>query len=541
MKDLVLRCALQNAVRYHGKATVSSVLGLVFALDSALDKKKVVEEVTALVPKINAMRLEEQQRQLKKLGEITKKRVVKKEHLLEQVRGDVVMRFAPNPNGAMSFGHSRVALWNWFFVRRYKGQYILRFDDTDPRIKVPLKEAYGWFKEDLKWLGIKPHKIVIQSKRLKTYYTYAEKLIQKGYAYVDTVPAEKMRSLLQKQLISDERNEPPDVALKKWKKMFTSYKEGEAVLRIKTDIMHPNPAVRDWVAFRIIRKHKHPLTKARVWPLLNFSSAIDDHDFGVTHILRGSDLEISDIRQQYIYDYFGWTYPVTRYNGKFLISGIKSTSETNELIKEGKISGWDDPRLGTLRALRRRGFQAEALVQFIKDQGIGKNDMNVNISSLEAYNRNIIDKKAKRYFFVENPTKIRVKYNAIKEVSMPLHPDFPKMGQRKFKVGDEFYVQDEIIWDTVYRFMHLFNVKNNEVISKDPDPNLKAKPIHWLPVSQDLVTVEVVMPDYSLKRGLGEAGLLHVKINQNIQFERFGYVRCDKKTKKTMTFYFTHK
>ena len=541
MKDLVLRCALQNAIQYNGRATVNSVLGLVFALDNSSDKKLIIEEVNKIVPEVNRMSNDEQLKLLKRLGEIKKKKDVKKRIRLEKVKGKVVMRFAPNPNGAMSFGHSRVALWNWFFVERYNGKFLLRMDDTDPRIKIPLKEAYSWFKEDLKWLGITPNKTIIQSKRLKIYYLYAEKLIQKGFAYVDTIPAEKMREMLQKQLISDERNEQPDIVLKKWKKMFTSYKEGAAVLRIKTDIMHPNPAVRDWVAFRIIKRHKHPLTKGNVWPTLNFSSAIDDHDFCVTHILRGSDLEISDTRQKYIYEYFGWTYPNTMYNGKFLISGVKSTSEINELIKEGKITGWDDPRLGTLKALRKRGFQAEAIVQFIKDQGIGKNDLNVNISSLESYNKKFVDNKANRYFFIENPHKVIISGNSLKETKVPLHPDDKKRGFRTFKVHNEFYIQDELKWNTVYRFMHLFNVKNNEIISTDPDPVLNAKAVHWLPVSNDLVNVEIVMPDNSIKKGLGESGLRKVKINQIVQFERFSYCCLNSKLKKKMVFYFTHK
>src|SRR3989344_4128730 len=139
MKDLVLRCALQNAIQYNGRATVNSVLGLVFALDNSSDKKLIIEEVNKIVPEVNRMSNDEQLKLLKRLGEIKKKKDVKKRIRLEKVKGKVVMRFAPNPNGAMSFGHARVALWNWFFVKKYHGNYILRFDDTDPRIKVPMK------------------------------------------------------------------------------------------------------------------------------------------------------------------------------------------------------------------------------------------------------------------------------------------------------------------------------------------------------------------------------------------------------------------
>ena len=541
MRELILRCALENAVKYGGQANFNSVLGAAFGIIKEGDKKEIINLTKKIVNDVNSMNLQAQREMLKELGEIKKIKKRKKAIGLENVKGKVVMRFAPNPNGYLSFGHCRPALWNWLFVKKYKGRYVLRFDDTDPRIKVPLKEAYREIKKDLEWLGVKPHSIVFQSKRLKIYYVYAEKLIRMGKAYVDTLPAEKMRKMLWVSSISDEREESVDVVMQKWKKMFTKYKDGEAVLRIKTDINHPNPAVRDWVAFRIIRKNKHPLVKAKVWPLLNFASAIDDHEFGVTHILRGIDLEISDGRQKYIYEYFGWGYPTTMYHGKFFISGIKSTSEVLELIKEGKLSGWDDPRLGTIAALRKRGFQSETIVNFIKNSGIGKVDITVNTGSLAALNKEIVDKTANRHFVVLNPRKIKIKNAPEMKVEISLHPDFPKRGVRKFKTKNEFYVDETFQPGKNYRFIDLFNFRDLEFVSKGLDPELDAKMIHWLPVSKDLVNVELVMPDNSVLKGLGERDLKKVKVNGVVQFVRTGFVRCDKKLKNKVVFYFGHK
>ena len=352
---------------------------------------------------------------------------------------------------------------------------------------------------------------------------------------------ERMRKMIWNREISDERNENPDAVMKKWKKMFTYYKDGKAVLRIKTDILHPDPAVRDWVAFRIIKKGKHPLVKAKVWPLLNFSSAIDDHELGVTHILRGSDLEVSDKRQKFIYDYFKWKYPKTKYNGKFLVSGIRSSSEAAELIKEGKLSGWDDPRLGTIRALRRRGFQSEAIVKFIKDNGIGKNDLNVNISSLESYNRDVIDKKSNRYFVVFNPMKVKINDAPKFDVKIPLHPDFNKRGFRLFKTNEDFYVDESFNPGRYYRFIDLFNFKDLKFVSENLDDTLKAKLIHWLPASKDLVNVELVMPDNSVRKGLGESGLKKIKVGEVVQFVREGFCRLDKKINDKLVFYYGHR
>ena len=139
--------------------------------------------------------------------------------------------------------------------------------------------------------------------------------------------------------------------------MFNKYKEGEAVYRVKTDLENPDPAVRDWPGFRIIQKSKHPLDKkSRVWPLLNFASAIDDKEFNITHIVRGIDLRISDDRQGYIYKYFGWKYPTTIYQGKLILKGTKSKTEIKEKLAAGELDGWDDPRLSTVMAFRKRGF-----------------------------------------------------------------------------------------------------------------------------------------------------------------------------------------
>ena len=545
MKEEIRKFALENAVKYNGKANLNAVLGKIFSSLKIKEKNEIIKLAKNVVDEVNKLSIKEQENEIKKLGGIKKKKEVKTERKIPNLenakKGKVVMRFAPNPNGPLSFGHCRPALWNWFFVKKYNGKYILRFDDTDPKVKVPMKEAYSWIEKDLKWLGVKPNKVVIQSKRLKIYYKYAEELIKMGYAYVDTIKQEEMRGKIWKSEISDEREENPKKVMKKWKKMFAKYKEGEAVLRIKTDIDHPNPAVRDWIAFRIIEKGKHPLVRAKVWPLLNFASAIDDHELKVTHILRGIDLKVSDQRQKYVFDYFNWKYPETMYSGKFFVGGIKSTSEAKELIKKGQLTGWDDVRLGTVMSLRRRGFQSETIVNFIKDIGVDKSDVNISMDALASYNKKIIDRKANRYFLVLNPKKIMIRGNKTRIAKIPLHPDFLKRGSRKINVKEEFYVQDDIKFEENYRFMHLFNFKNGEVTSYEYDNKLNAKLIHWLPVSKELVNVEVVMGDNSIVKGYGEPDLKKVKLNSIIQAERIGFMRLDKKTKNKLVFVFGHR
>ncbi|HLC57845.1 MAG TPA: glutamate--tRNA ligase [Candidatus Nanoarchaeia archaeon] len=549
-EGLILKYVLQNAVRYNGKANPGAIIGKVLQEKPELraEIERVSSYINIIVKDVNTMTLEQQKEklgmvapELLQMVEMKHDKEERKIPELKNVHKGVVMRFAPNPNGPMSIGHCRQALWNWFFVQKYKGCYILRFDDTDPGKKYPIKEAYGWFKEDLRFLGVKPGKVVVQSKRLKIYYKYSERLLKEGNAYVCCCGVEEFRKLRNKQMECPCRNLPAEMQMERWKKMFKGYKAGGAVVRVKTNIMHNNPAVRDWPAFRIIDKSKHPLDKkTKVWPLLNFASAIDDYEFKVTHILRGIDLKISDERQKYIYSYFGWVYPETMYSGKLLFSGIKSTSEARKLISEGKLTGWDDPRLGTVKALRRRGIQKEAIINFIKDVGITPADTQISFDKLAAYNKEAIDKKANRYFAVFKPYKIKIEHAPEMVAKIPLHPGNPRKGFRVLKPGGEFYLQDKLEDDCNYRLMHLFNFRNKKFISKDVDKNLNAKMLHWLPAGKGLAKIKAVMDDNGVKEGLAEPGIKKVKLNEMVQLERNFYCRLDKKTPGMMVFYYCH-
>ena len=547
-EELILKYVLANAVKYKGKADVKAIMGKILQErpDLKPELSRIASYASVIVRDVNTMTLKQQKEKLQELApELLEVKHEKQKRTipdLQNVHGNkIVMRFAPNPNGPLSLGHCRQALWNWFFVEKYKGKYILRFDDTDAKIKTPLKEAYDWFKEDLYWLGVHPHETVIQSKRFTAYYWHAEQLLEQGYAYVCLCDLESFRKLRDQQKSCPCRNLPPREQLLRWQSMFSDYKEGEVVMRIKTNLLHRNPAVRDWPAFRIIEKSKHPLDKkTKVWPLLNFASAIDDHEFGVTHILRGTDLKISDDRQKYVYEYFGWQYPETMYSGKLLFSGIKSTSEARKLIEQKKLSGWDDPRLGTVKALRKRGFQKEALIHFIKDVGITPADTKVSFERLVAYNKEIVDPRANRYFAVFQPKKVLIKNCPKMTALLPLHPQDKKRGTRKVKVTGEFYVQDALEKNKHYRFMHLFNFKDKMFVSEDIDPSLKASMIHWLSITHDLVHIEVLMDDGTWKEGLAEPAVKNVNVHEIIQFERNFFVRCEEKLKTKIKFVFAH-
>src|SRR3989344_1308922 len=204
-------------------------------------------------------------------------------------KGKVIMRMAPSPSGPLHVGHAYVVGLTSALCKEYDGKFILRIEDTNPEnIYSP---AYDMIPEDINWLTHDQiDEVVIQSERLKEYYDYCEKLIEMGHAYVCTCDADAFRELAIARKACSCRSLTVEENQHRWDRMFLDYKPGEAVVRIKTDIDHPNPALRDWPAFRI-NDSKHPRkgTEFKVWPLMNFAVAVDDHLLCVTHSVRGKD------------------------------------------------------------------------------------------------------------------------------------------------------------------------------------------------------------------------------------------------------------
>ena len=542
-KKVIEQFALENAVKYGGKANVGAVIGKIFSVSKDINKDKVINEVKKIVKDVNKLNLKEQYEKLKLYG-LPKKKKKKKDILpeLSNVKGKVVMRLAPYPSGPLHIGNARTFLLNDYYCKRYKGKLYLIIDDTiGSKEKRIVKEAYKLIPESLKWLGIKYDKVLYKSDRLKIYYKYAEELIKKGKAYVCSCNPTKLRENRKKKIECKCRKKNIKENLKDWKKMFKS-KQGSMTLRIKTSMQHKNPAFRDRVLFRISnRTHPKVGKKYRVWPLLEFSWAIDDHLLSITHVLRGKELRMESEMEKFIWDILGWKYVNFIYNGLMQIEGVKiSKSKAQKEILSKKYIGWDDPRTWSLQSLKRRGFKPEAIRNFIYGLGLSETEITVNIESLYHENKKIIDKEANRYFVIFNKKKIKIKDVPIVSTKAPLHPEVNR-GNRLFKIGKEFYIQDKLEKNKNYRFMHLFNFKNNKFISLDLDDKLKAKLIHWLPASKDLVNIEVLMEDGKVMKGIGESNLKNVKLGEVIQAERNFFMKLDKKEKNKLVFWYTHK
>jgi glutamyl-tRNA synthetase len=398
---------------------------------------------------------------------------------------------------------------------------------------------------------------VYQSDRLETYYDYAEQLISKGKAYVCTCSSDMFRNLSMKQKACPCRDLPIKEQLLRWDKMFVGYEPGAAVVRIKTDLNDPNPAMRDWPALRI-NHHVHPRTKDKykVWPLMNFAVAVDDHELGVTHTIRGKDHVDNAKRQQHIHDFFGWKAPVHSYIGKINFEGIEvSKRKVRAAIERGEYDDWDDIRLPFLAALRRRGFQPGAFQKFALDMGVGLNDKVVPaedfFKSLEAHNRDIIDPVANRYFFVWDPVKITIKNAPELSVQIPLHPDFADRGRRVFTTRADFFVSKDDALSLrpkkLYRLKDCLNFTKEgkdylfDSAEYEKFREIGAATIHWLPADAETVEVEVLMPDKKVKKGVGESVLRNLNVGTMVQMERFGFCRLDKKENNKLSFWFSHK
>ncbi|HLC77469.1 MAG TPA: glutamate--tRNA ligase [archaeon] len=543
MDDLIKKYTLINAVEHDGVAQPKSVLGKLLAEHPEMraEVQRLSGEIDVAVREINRLSVSQQRNELDSMGGYVPVKRVEKKGLAELERGreKFIVRFAPNPDGALHVGNARPALLCDEYAKKYGGKFVLRFDDTDPKIKIPEKRFYKWARDDLKWLKIKVHQEVTASKRLKIYYEYAEKLIKINAAYVCTC-GDAWKKFRNHNKSCPCRREDPKITMRKWKRMMShKFKEGEAVLRIKTDMEAKNPAVRDWPAFRIVDKPRHPIVKKNLWPLYNFASAIDDHLLNISHIMRGQEHSTNEVKQRYLYQHLGWTYPVVVTLGRLSMSDmVLSKSQIREGIARRKFTGWDDPKLATLQALRRRGFQPESIRQIIIDIGPKPSDITISFENLSSYNRKIIDKTADRYFFIPNPKRITVKGLKIKKIMVPLHPE-EKHGFRSFALSNTFFIDDkdfDAYKGLEIRLKDLCNIKLGN-ISEFTSAELKAVPkIQWVPARH--VSVRVVMPQGEIK-GYGEPSLSKVKPGSIVQFERFGFVRLEKMG-KTIVAVFAH-
>ena len=547
--NIVRKYALQNAVEYDGAGQSGSVLGRILGERSDLRSKarelkqlvdievknandmarnKGIIVVRELLESINPEALN-RQKQVKKTG---------LKDLPNAIKGDVVLRFAPNPNGPLTLGHARGVTINSEYAKNYDGKVVLRFDDTDSKVKPPLKEAYSWIEEDYKWLtGKEPDIIVRASERMDIYMKYAKKMLNEGFGYVCKCSAENFKKLRDSSKECPCRIKDPNENLSDWDEMNNGIiSEGMAVVRVKTEMNLPNPALRDWPALRI-QHTTHPMVgdKYKVWPLLDFQSAIEDYEQGVTHIIRGKDLMDSTRKQTLLYEHFEWEYPETLYWGRVKIHefGSFSTSGMRKEIENGNYSGWDDPRLPTLRALRRRGFDSDAMRDFWIDLGLTQKDISVSLQTIESFNSSKIDSNCERRVFVRNPHVIRLDDNNIqieRKLNLNKHPLNEIKGHREWDLEDlEIYIEARDLKHSEVRLKDFadIEIQDSNGIIQSIERTDKRQIVHWLPKSIAKKAILTIPKDNQIIIQEGMMEDIQIIKNNVVQLERVGYAKIE--------------
>jgi len=400
MKNKIIQLTLENAVEFGGRANKKAVINKIIPLIK--DKSKlsdISKEVDKIIEEINKISIENQIKKLTKINPsfFEKKEKIKKTIIdLPNLVKNFKVRSAPSASGPLHIGHALVLSINKIYRDMYNGKHVLRIEDTNP--EGNFKEFYKMIEKDFTWLVGKPDELYIQSDRIEIYYKFAEKLIKKGKLYFCNENTDEVRKKIRKGIKPIGASRSVKENLENWKKMLNGdYENGEGVIRVNTPDNLKNPALRDWIAFRI-NKSRHPRVgkKYYVWPMMNFSVAIDDHELKITHVIRGKDHEDQTRRQANIFEFMGWKTPEYIHLGRINYEGMNiSASEIRKGVESGNFSGYDDKSVETLASLRKRKYKPAAIIKFFYEIGPTKRDKTFKkqevYKTLDSFNKRLIN------------------------------------------------------------------------------------------------------------------------------------------------------
>ncbi|MCD9641874.1 hypothetical protein HAX54_028355 [Datura stramonium] len=486
--------------------------------------------------------------------------------------GKVKLRFAPEPSGYLHIGHSKAALLNQYFAERYKGEVIIRFDDTNPDKES--NEFVDNLLKDIETLGIKYETVTYTSDYFPNLMKMAEELIKKGKAYVDDTPREQMQKERMDGIESRCRNNSIEENLKLWKEMIAGSERGTmCCVRGKLDMQDPNKSVRDPVYYRCNQTPHHRIgAKYKVYPTYDFACPFVDAYEGITHALRSS--EYHDRNDQYyrIQTDMGFRkvhiYEFSRLN---LVYTLLSKRKLLWFVQNGLVEGWDDPRFPTVQGIVRRGLKIEALIQFILEQGASKNLNLMEWDKLWATNKKIIDPVCPRHTAVIEERRVLLTLSNGPDDPfvriIPKHKKYAGAGEKATTYTKRIWIDyDDAVSISVNEEVTLMDWGNAIVkeIQKDQEGNVthlsgilhlegsvkttKLK-LTWLPESDELVKLSLVDFDYLITKkkleedenfidvvnpctrketpALGDSNMRNLKRGDVLQLERKGYFRCD--------------
>ncbi len=508
--------------------------------------------------------------------------------LREGRHDSVVTRFPPEPNGYLHIGHAKSICLNFGIPLELGGRCNLRFDDTNPMKEE--QEYIDAIERDVRWLGFDwgVH-LYFASDYFEQLYDWAVYLIEHGKAYVDDLSADEIReyrgTLTEPGRPSPWRDRPAEESLDLFARMRAGeFPDGARVLRAKIDMASPNINLRDPVLYRILHA-EHPRTGDAwcVYPMYDFAHGQSDAIEGITHSL--CTLEFESHRP--LYDWFIENLPVPSRPHQYEFARLNLTHTVLSkrfllrLVNEGHVRGWDDPRMPTMSAIRRRGFPAEGIRDFVAMVGVAKTDSVVEVGMLEHCVRQVLNRTAPRRFGVLDPLKVVITdypEGQVEEMDVPNNPEDPDAGTRKVPFGRELWIErDDFMEDPPRKFFRLapgrevrlrsaYFVTCDEVVKDEsgrvvelrcthdpatrggdaPDGRRPKATLHWVsaahavpadvrlydhlfkephPGSDGRDLFDDLNPDSEtvLKGCRVEPSLADVPVGETVQFERLGY------------------
>lgn len=509
-------------------------------------------------------------------------------------------RLPPEPNGYLHIGHVKAFLIDYFTAQEFGGELYLRFDDTNPSKEET--EFVDAIEDDASWLGIKWAKVTFASDYFDLLYEWAVRLVKMGLAYVDDQTQEEMserrgtlpkgtkwsetESALKPGVDSPYRNRSAAENLDLLERMKNGeFPEGSRVLRAKIDMSHPNILMRDPVMYRIMHIHHHRTgDKWHIYPMYDWSHGQNDSMEGVTHSLCSNEYII----HRPLYEWFlekleAFPSRQIEFSRLNLTYAMMSKRKLRRLVETGVVSGWDDPRLTTLRGLRRRGVTPQAIINFITGTGETRNDSWVEMGQFEAVIRDDLNKHAQRRMAVLNPLKLVIDNypeGQSEEMDAVNNPEDLSAGTRKVPFSKVLYIEQDDFRETpppkyyrLYpgnevRLRYAYLVKCTHVVKNEagevvevhctydpasrggeaPDGRKVKSTIHWVSAEraisaevqlyEQLFTVErpddaeaedILNPNSLtvVENAWVEPSLADTKPGDNIQFERTGYFCLD--------------
>ncbi len=407
-------------------------------------------------------------------------------------RNKIVTRFPPEPNGYLHIGHAKSIIINFGLADEFDGKTNLRFDDTNP-LKEDI-EFVNSIKEDVKWLGFEWDDLFFASDYFEVMYNRAVLLIKKGLAYVDDLSADEIReyrgTLTEPGKESPYRNRSIEDNLNLFEQMRAGeFGNGEKVLRAKIDMASPNINLRDPVIYRIAHAtHHNTGDKWCIYPMYAFAHPLEDAIEGVTHSI--CTVEFEDQRPLYNWFVENCDMDSTPQQIEFgrlnITNTVMSKRKLKQLVEEGFVDGWDDPRMPTISGMRRRGFTPESIRTFVRETGVSKGSGAVDSQMLEHFVREDLKLKAPRTMGIINPLKVVITNypeGQIELLDAEINPENEEMGMRKIPFSREIYIeQDDFMEEPPKKYFRLFPgnevrlkhgyfIKCEEVV-KDADGNV---------------------------------------------------------------------